>query len=113
MDTRASLSDERLLTDRPSQAFTEYRCEWLGCKAVLNNFDNMKRHLKQHKKVDATNDGVPCEWAGCEFSPCASEVEWANHAHVHLEEVKDIFGHGPAALTSGNSQVSAGQGYTS
>jgi hypothetical protein len=31
-------------------------------------------------------------------------VEWAKHVHVHLEEVKEIFGLGPAVLTSGNSQ---------
>jgi glutaredoxin-related protein len=112
METGASLSDQRLLTDRPSQAFKVYRWRWLGCKALLHNFDNRKRHLKKHKKVDTTNDGVPCKWAGCECPRCASEVEWANHVHVHLEEVKEIFGLGPATLTSGNSQVSASQGYT-
>jgi hypothetical protein len=90
METGASLSDQRLLTDRLSQAFKVYRCRWLGFKAVLHNIDNLKRHLKLHKKV-----------------------EWANHVHVHLEEVKEIFGHGPATFTSGNSQVSASQSYTS
>jgi hypothetical protein len=104
METGASVSDQRLLTDLPSSEFKKYRCRWLGCKAVLHNWDNLKRHLKLHKRVDATNDGVPCKWAGCQCSPCASEVEWANHVHVHLEEVKEIFGLGPAALTSGNCQ---------
>jgi hypothetical protein len=113
METGASLSDQRLLTDRLSQAFKVYRRRWLGCKAVLHNIDILKRHLKLHKKVDATNEGVPCKWAGCECSPCASNVEWANHVHVHLEQVKEIFGLGPAALTSGNSQVSESHGYTS
>jgi hypothetical protein len=71
--------------------------------------DNLMRHLKKHKKVDATNHGVPCKWAGCESSPCTSEVEWANHVDVHLEEVKEILGLGPAALTSGNTPVSVRQ----
>jgi hypothetical protein len=113
MEAGASLSDLRLLTDRLSQAFKVYRPRWLGCKAVHHNIDNLKRHLNLHKKVDATNEGVPCKWAGCESSPCASEVEWTNYVHVHPEKVKEIFGLGPAALTSGNSQVSESHGYTS
>jgi hypothetical protein len=87
METGASLSDQRLLSDRPSQAFKVYRCRWLGCKAELHNFDNLKRHLKLHKKVDESNDGVPCDWAGCECSPCASPYET-------LAGVKKTPGHG-------------------
>jgi hypothetical protein len=55
--------------------------------------------------VDATNDGVPCKWAGCECPRCASEMQWAKHVHVHLEKVKEIFSTTTLASTHRGAQT--------
>jgi hypothetical protein len=104
MEAETGPFNKRRRTDRPSPAFKKYCCKWEGCSAELHNLDNLKRHIKQHKKKTSThNKGFPCNWAGCAHPPFASESEWDNHVHAHMEEVKQTFGVGPAALVSGTS----------
>jgi hypothetical protein len=106
MEAETGPFNKRRRTDRPSPAFKKYCCKWEGCSAELHNLDNLKRHIKQHKKKTSTyNNGFPCNWAGCAHPPFASELEWDNHVDAHMEEVKQTFGVGPAALVSGTSPL--------
>jgi hypothetical protein len=107
-----------------STTFKKYRCRWKDCAAELHNIDNLKRHIKQHKQKNVmyNNNGYPCNWEGCACPPTAEQIiatkgrkdtlqpmvwhfaneeEWEKHVYLHVEEVKQSLGVGPAALLSG------------
>ena len=109
-------------TDAGSPAFKRYRCKWKGCSSELHNVDNLKRHVsKLHSKRDASSGCYSCQWAGCFRQPTseqtaageegnklqllvwefANEEDWENHVGHHISAVRQAFGVGPAALTSG------------
>ncbi|KAA8908815.1 hypothetical protein FN846DRAFT_645783 [Sphaerosporella brunnea] len=103
--------------------FKHYACQWTHCGVKLHNFENLKRHMKLHKKKNELFNGYPCHWAGCVRPPTAqqinaakgrrgglspmvwdfgTEAEWERHMEIHVEALKQSAGVGPPALSAGH-----------
>lgn len=117
-----------------SPAFRKFQCMWTGCKAVLHNIDNLKRHVtKAHRARDPEYPDYVCKWENCYRFPTSAEIEATNknmpgrrppitegkdvvhrgfpneaelqkHLDGHIDNVRKSFGYGPAVLLSGETR---------
>lgn len=91
----------RDLYDSIQPNFPQFKCEWTGCKAILNNTTNLRKHVGIVHGQEA-RETLCCSWGKCGrddstgvFSAFASIEGLEDHLEtLHLESVKWHLGDG-------------------
>ncbi|ROW10169.1 hypothetical protein VMCG_01853 [Cytospora schulzeri] len=108
----------RTFYDHTQPRFLQFKCEWTGCKAVLNNVANLRKHVGIVHGQEA-RDTLCCSWGKCGrddstgvLSIFASIDDLDVHLRtLHLESVKWHLGDG--RLGKGLVVKDSGMGDTS
>ncbi|KAK7740809.1 hypothetical protein SLS53_005278 [Cytospora paraplurivora] len=98
---RAPSPTPRDFYDRVQPHFPQFMCEWAGCKAILNNTTNLRKHVGIVHGQEA-RETLCCSWGKCGrddstgvFSAFASIEGLEDHLEtLHLESIKWRVGDG-------------------
>lgn len=91
----------RDLYDHTQPQFLQFKCEWAGCKALLNNLANLRKHIGIVHGQEA-RDTLCCSWGKCErddstgvlsIFPSIEELE-VHLQTLHMESMKWHLGDG-------------------
>ncbi|KAH8755377.1 hypothetical protein F5883DRAFT_571181 [Diaporthe sp. PMI_573] len=78
--------------------FIQYRCEWKGCKASLNNLETLRKHIRI-VHAEEVQRKLCCQWAVCGtrfFRTHEPPKDLDNHfATAHLPSLEWRLGDGP------------------
>lgn len=71
-------------------AYVPFLCEWVGCKAELQNADTLRRHVRKvHGPLKGQEEeGLACLWGNCgrEQAPGQEKVFVGEEFHAHMEK---------------------------
>lgn len=98
---KAASPTPRDLYDQSQPRFLQFKCEWAGCKAILNNVANIRKHVGIVHGQEA-RDTLCCNWGKCgrddstgvlSIFRCIEELE-VHLLTVHMESLKWHLGDG-------------------
>lgn len=92
-------TSRRVWETMEAPTYVSFLCEWAGCRAELQNFDTLRRHVRKlHSAVERQEGGgVVCRWAKCGRLVGGEESAFATveelHAHVEARHFVPLVWH--------------------